>query len=174
MSEKDSVKGTIMYILIGVLLAFCINQGMALALSTDMPVVAVESNSMCGEQSCTFAKGDVLILQGVNPESLAVGDIIVYSVPNQQTPIVHRIININSDGTFQTMGDANNAQLPFEKSVDASQIHGKEIMVLPAIGWVKIGLTEFVIPNTVWILIAVAGLFAISRLKPFGQRRMVG
>ncbi len=167
MPKNESFKSTALYILLGVLLAFFINQGLCLALSTDMPVVAVESNSMCGDSSCVFARGDLLILQGVSAEDLRVGDVIVYSVPNQQTPIVHRIIKINSDGTFQTKGDANSAQLPFEKNIKALSIHGKEIMVIPLLGWLKIGLTEFIMPNIVWIIIAVAGIYIIGRYKPY-------
>ena len=52
--------GTIFYVIIGILLAFGINQGLALALSTEIPVVAVESNSMVP----TFYQGDILIIQG--------------------------------------------------------------------------------------------------------------
>jgi signal peptidase len=160
--------------MLGVFLAFGINQGMALALSTDMPIVAVESNSMCAENSCTFAKGDLLILQGTLAENLGVGDIIVYSVPGQSVPIVHRIIEINADGSFQTMGDANNAQLPFEKHIQASQIHGKEIAIIPVIGWVKIGLTEFVLPNTLWIAVILVGVYAIIRFKPLERLGTAG
>ncbi len=166
MSDSSSSKTTILYILLGILLAFSINQGMALALSTDMPVVAVESNSMCAENACTFSRGDLLILQGVSIDSLNIGDIIVFSAPGTSTPIVHRIIKINDDGTFQTKGDANNAQLPFEKQIEASQIHGKEIAIIPLLGWVKIGLTDIVMPNMIWIIVFVAGTFIIIRIKP--------
>jgi len=165
MAKKNSTMSTILYVAIGILLAFSINQGLALALSTSMPVVAVESNSMCGETSCAFAKGDILILQGVSAESLEVGDIIVYSVPDKPTPIVHRIIKINPDGSFQTKGDANNAQLPFEKRIEASQIEGKEVMVIPLIGWVKIGLTDFIVPNLIWIVMGAVGVWAIVRYR---------
>jgi len=174
MFKKDSKKSTILYIMLGVILAFGINQGLAFALSTDMPVVAVESNSMCDEGACTFARGDLLILQGVPAEQLEIGDIIVYSVPNQPAPIVHRIIKKNIDGSFQTKGDANTQQLPFEKHIAATQIHGKEVMIIPLLGWVKIGLTEFIIPNTVWIIIAIIGIYAITKFKPMqkmGYRR---
>ena len=149
--ERSEAVSTIAYIVFGILLAFGINQGMAFALSTDMPVVAVESNSMVP----TFYKGDLLILQGVPTEELAEGDIIVFTPPNRPA-IVHRIIELNSDGTFQTKGDANPKQLPFETRIEPEQIHGKEILIVPYLGWVKIGLMEFVIPNLVWVVIVVA------------------
>ncbi|MCD6591170.1 MAG: signal peptidase I [Candidatus Aenigmarchaeota archaeon] len=150
-------KGTFFYIFLGVAMAMLINQGLAIALSTDMPVVAVESNSMVP----TFYKGDILIIHGVsNPDSykeiLHIGDIIVFSAPGRDVPIVHRIVQINPDGSFQTMGDANNGrQLPFEKHIEPNQIHGKVIFVLPYLGWVKIGITEYVMPN-IWIVALIA------------------
>ncbi len=145
--DMDGTTGTLIYIFIGVFLAFGINIVLGQALSTDMPVVAVESNSMVP----TFYQGDILIIQGVSsPENYAsfldIGDIIVFSVGGRDVPIVHRIKLINADGSFQTQGDANTAQHPFEKQVFPSQIHGKVIAIVPYLGWVKIGVTEYLIP----------------------------
>jgi signal peptidase len=142
---------SIFYIIIGVLLALTVNLGLAHGLSTDMPIVAVESNSM----TPTFYRGDILILQGVPSSHLTVGDIIVFSPPNQGVPVVHRIITLNSDGTFQTQGDANQGQLWYEKSIKASQIHGKQVMMIPFMGWVKIITMEYVLPNMIWMIFGV-------------------
>ena len=150
-----SINTTVVYIILGVVLAFGANQGLAFALSTDMPVVAVESNSM----KPIFQKGDILVLQGVSSEELEVGDIIVFSSTNQDVPIVHRIVEINPDNTFQTKGDANAKQLSFEKRIEPSQIHGKEVLIIPYLGWIKIGITEYIIPNTVWVIL---GLISVS------------
>ncbi len=143
---------SIFYIMLGVILALGVNQGLAFALSTDMPIVAVESDSMVP----TFYKGDILILQGVPAGQLNVDDVIVFSPPNQDTPIVHRIIQINPDGTFQTKGDANPGQIWYEKSIKASQIHGKQIMIIPLLGWIKIITMEFILPNLTWMILGVA------------------
>ncbi len=142
---------SVFYVIVGVLLALFLNQGLAFALSTDMPVVAVESNSMVP----TFYKGDILILQGVPSDQLSVGDIIVFSVPSEDTPIVHRIVEVNPDGTFQTKGDANSKSIPYEKSIKASQIHGKEVMIVPFLGWVKILTIDFIVPNILWMILGV-------------------
>jgi signal peptidase len=141
---------SIFYIILGIVLALSINWGLAFALNTDMPVVAVESNSMVP----TFSKGDILILQGAPAEQLKIGDIIVFSPGPGQTPVVHRIIAENPDGTFQTKGDNNNGQLPFEKSIASSEIHGKTIMIVPYLGWLKIGMMEYVLPNMLWVVLA--------------------
>lgn len=161
--EKDSWKGTLMYIIVGIALAFFINQGLALGLSTDMPVVAVESNSMIP----TFYKGDILVLQGVgNPDEyinfLKIGDIIVFSPSGHEVPVVHRIIKINPDGTFQTLGDANNGQqLPFEKRIEPEQIHGKMIFKLPYLGWIKIGMTQLIMPNIAFVILIIIAAFIL-------------
>ncbi len=163
--EGSEALSTAAYIVFGILLAFGINQGMAFALSTDMPVVAVESNSMVP----TFYKGDLLILQGVPTEELGVGDIVVFTPPNRPA-IVHRIIRLNEDGTFQTKGDANPKQLPFESRITPDQIHGKEILIIPYFGWVKIGLMEYIIPNIGWAALVVI----IAYISSIGYKRITG
>jgi len=151
---NGSVTETFMYMIIGVLLAWGLNVGMAFALTTDMPVVAVESNSMVPE----FYKGDILILRGVDPSELKVKDVVVYSVGGRSVPIVHRIIKINPDGSFQTKGDANSGQLDFEYYVDPESIHGRVDVIVPYLGWVKISVMQYVIPNIAYILIAIVAI----------------
>ena len=159
--DMEGTKGTLFYIFLGVFLAFAINMVLGQALSTDMPVVAVESNSMVP----TFYQGDILVVQGAkNPQDykgmLKIGDVIVFSVSGRDVPIVHRIIQINPDGSFQTQGDANTVQHEFEKHIDAGQIHGKVVTIIPYLGWVKIGVTEYLVPflvkNIVLVIAACA------------------
>jgi len=160
----DSSRETVMYVVLGVFLAWLINQGMALALSTDMPVVAVESNSMVP----VFYKGDILILRGVEPTNLNIGDIIVYSVDGRGTPVVHRIVKVNPDGSYQTKGDANNGQLNFEYYVPYKNIHGKVVLIIPYLGWVKLGVTQYILPNFVFVIVAAV----FTALVYYGRRWM--
>jgi len=159
--DMDGTTGTLVYIFVGVFLAFAINMVLGQALSTDMPVVAVESNSMVP----TFYQGDILVIQGAkSPQDyksmLKVGDVIVFSAEGRDVPIVHRIKEINADGSFQTQGDANTAQHLFEKHIDLQQIHGKVVTIIPYLGWVKIGVTEYILPfatkNIVLVVVACA------------------
>lgn len=152
-----------MYIVLGIVLAFVINFSLGFVLSTDMPIVAVESSSMVP----TFNKGDILVLQGVPTGKASVGDIIVFSVNEQETPIVHRVVAINEDGTFRTKGDANSASLPFETNINPSQIHGRSVMVVPFVGWIKLAITETVIPNAILIIttIVIVGGIYLNRGK---------
>lgn len=152
---------TVLYIVVGVVLAFGINNGLAVALDTDLPIVAVESNSMVP----TFSQGDILILQG-EPE-YDIEDIIVFAPTPDVTPVVHRIVAINKDGTYQTKGDANSNQLPFEKSIGQDTVHGKVILIVPYLGWIKIGISQYVVPNVLWIAILIIFLYVVS----MGRRR---
>lgn len=159
MFKEESKLGTLVYIILGIFLAVGVNLVLGFVLETDMPIVAVESNSMVP----TFSKGDILILQGVKEPKEA--DIIVFSVPGRSTPIVHRVVGKNPDGTYQTKGDANFGQLQFEKSIKPEQIKGKVIYVIPLLGWVKIGLSEiltkYIFPNYLETIIIVAIAVAV-------------
>jgi signal peptidase I len=147
--NKGGALSTAGYIILGIIIAYGINFGLSIALGTSMPVVAVESNSMVP----TFARGDILLLDG--RANYTINDIIVYSPEGQSVPIVHRIISINADGSFQTKGDANAGQLTFEKHVDTAEIHGKVILIVPYVGWIKIAVTSYVLPNLLWVVIIV-------------------
>jgi len=153
---------TVFYILLGVVLALGINMVLGQALSSDMPVVAVESNSMIP----TFSQGDILIIQGMRDpgdyiDFLKVNDIIVFSVEGRLIPIVHRIIKVNPDNTFQTKGDASMGQHSFEKHIKPEQIHGKVMTIIPYLGWVKIGVTEYVLPFIVKNILLVITIIVI-------------
>jgi len=161
---KDSTE-TVVYIVLGVVIALGINYGLGFLLNTQYPIVAVESNSMkSSNENESFEKGDILIIQGIPKENLTIGDVIVFS-GSGPVPIVHRIVEINSDGTFQTKGDANPGQLSFEKSIPYEKIHGKKILKIPWLGWVKIGLIEIVLPNIHWVIVAIAILIFIYFIR---------
>lgn len=157
--------GAIFYVFLGVGLALAARQMLVFGLSTSTPVVAVVSPSMQHDNAqqthyqwleqrldydesyvkswpvpTGFLIGDMPVVQGVN--EYAVGDIIVYSVPGQNFPIIHRIIKINEDGTYQTKGDNNFHQLPYEFSVSKEQIHGKVIFIIPKLGYFKVIITK--------------------------------
>jgi signal peptidase len=82
--------------------------------------------------------GDIVIVQPVEPESIQVGDII--RVVREDTPILHRVIEIRDEGgsrEFTTQGDANNVP---DQPVRADQIDGRVVLVIPKIGWLAIGV----------------------------------
>jgi len=91
-----------------------------------------------------FRKGDVFVVKGLDSEKVKVGDVLIYTTEGRRDPIIHRVVTLNEDGTFATKGDANMDQLTFEKSINLSQIHGKSVVWVPFIGWVKVALIDFI------------------------------
>jgi signal peptidase I len=169
--------GYIFYAALGIIIAFLVNLSLAVALSTDLPVVAVVSGSMVHDELTEmnhyqwlekkfgynrsfidswpiangFEIGDLPIIQG--SENYKVGDIIVFSVPCESSPIIHRIVYINEDGTYQTKGDHNPDQITkccgtnvcyTEKNISKDQIHGKVIFIIPKLGYFKVVFSEIV------------------------------
>jgi signal peptidase I len=164
-SLNEGWKGTVLYIVLGVALALATKQTLAIGLHTDMPVVAVVSPSMQHDNveathyewlaehhdynrnyidswsvPTGFLIGDMPIVSG--EQNYEVGDVIVYSVRGQKFPIIHRVIKVNDDGTYQTKGDNNTDQLPYELSVSEGQIFGKVAFVIPKLGYFKVILTK--------------------------------
>jgi len=158
----EGIPGYIFYSVLGIVMAFLINQTLGFALSTDLPVVAVVTSSMEHDATTEIAHyqwlndnlgysreyvdswpiptgfliGDMPIVEGAKQYN--VGDVVVYTVSGQNVPIIHRIIKINSDGTYMIKGDHNSGLLPFENSIEKSQIHGRVIFIIPKLGYFKV------------------------------------
>jgi len=88
--------------------------------------------------------GDIVVVRGVKPEQLKIGDIIIFD-GNQKHPVIHRIVDIEEkEGglIFQTKGDNNNIpgyeQFYFEKDIPSERIIGKAILKVPKLGWLKL------------------------------------
>jgi signal peptidase I len=87
-----------------------------------------------------FLIGDMPIVAGES--EYRIGEIIVYSVSQESYPIIHRIVKISPDGTYQTKGDNNMQQFTYELNVKKEQIHGKVVFVLPKLGYLKVFATQ--------------------------------
>ncbi len=165
MKKKNELLENIKYIIFGILAAYLLNLGAGIILGTDLPVVAVVSESMTHDSLTPsnhykflqenynftrnqidswpinggFNKGDVLVVKGVKENELKIGDVIVYNIKGQKIPIVHRIIKI--DGGIFTKGDHN----PAADGWTPTKIHGKTVFVIPYLGWPKLLLTEILV-----------------------------
>jgi len=170
LTESNSVWSWIVDILlVFIIVKFLILPGVGLLLGTSVPLVIVESGSM--EHQATFDswfswagewyldnnlskdmvyswefnngmnKGDVIIVRGLKDMNYELGDVIVFKVPQQSTPIIHRIISVQTvDGVraYATKGDHNNGQLSYEHEIYNSQVLGKAVFRTPKLGWVKL------------------------------------
>ncbi|MCS7135402.1 MAG: signal peptidase I [Candidatus Aenigmarchaeota archaeon] len=163
--KKDEIKENIKFFITAILIVLLVNYGLGLLLKTDLPLVAVISESMTHDQTTEivhykfleteygysrdfveswpikngFRKGDVLVIKGVEREKLKVGDVIVFDIEEQKIPIVHRIIKIDGEKII-TKGDHNPVPDPWE----VKRIHGKVIFIIPFLGWPKLIFTYIV------------------------------
>ncbi len=123
---------------------------------TESPIVVVLTGSM----EPGFLRGDLLFLhrpkEQMSPRcpQYAIGDIVVYKLPNQSIPIVHRVHQIHHDADghpkYLTKGD-NNAladTLLYQSSVrgmeylEGSDIVGRVVGYFPKLGYATIALKD--------------------------------
>lgn len=171
--------------------------GLSLILNAEVPVRVVESGSMCVPYgafcdgwshafSNTLHVGDIIIIEGVNPETISAdypnSDIIVYQNPTNPTatPIVHRVVaKYQVDGVwyFQTKGDGNGTPYPEDVSsseydsntlwhtgqgVPENLVLGKVVMRIPYFGHITLFLR-----NNSWGLPLIIALIVILLLIEF-------
>lgn len=96
-----------------------------------------------------FGYRAVCVMSGSMEDTLSVGDIVliseernyerddIISFKEGNTIITHRIIEMTDEG-FITKGDANNAA--DSETVKEEDIIGKEILIIPWIGYIRIAL----------------------------------
>lgn len=147
-------------LLVGVIF-FGVRGALCLSLQTDDPYRAVTSNSMNhGDESWRnyfiergydtsnfplqggFERGDLMFVKGVDPlKDIAIGDVIVFDVPSQSIPLVHRVVeiaNVNGEIRFTTKGDNNSYILQAERSIMPKQIRGKVVFVISKLGYLSL------------------------------------
>jgi signal peptidase I len=167
--------------------------GSQAVLNTPYPALAVVSGSMCipYDGACdgwlslthpfarTLHKGDLIIVQGVNPQDLNTNypnsDIIVFHNPSDPDElIVHRIVAVDEvNGTlyFRTKGDGNSAvkwpDIPTTKEYDPWKTNGvdgvrqdlvvgKVVMRIPWLGQLVLFMRDSVgLPIVIALIIII-------------------
>jgi len=91
-----------------------------------------------------FNKGDIILVKG--SQNYERGDVIIFGVSEQSTPIIHRIVYQNEDLSFATKGDHNGDQLtnPDEKHTPKNRIIGKALLKVPYLGWIKLFFVDLI------------------------------
>lgn len=172
--HEDSLLSWIVNLILAfVLVKFVIYPGVGFLLGTSYPIVAVVSGSMehqgqsfdkwwegaswYKEQGMTkeqfsqlpfrngFNKGDIMVLQGIEPKAIKVGDVVVYESSRHTNPIIHRVVKItenNGEYSFTTKGDNNPAPDRDIVSEEQFQRTGKAVLRIPFLGWIKIGFVQ--------------------------------
>ena len=162
-SKKSIFKDLIILFILLLTLYLSISIGAKIALGVDKPFMIVVSRSM----EPTIHVNDIIIVKRVDPHTLKVGDIIVYR--DRYDPsiyIVHRIVKILRENPpiFITKGDNN--RYVDTPPVEADQVVGKVIFIIPYIGIIP----RIFSPPVNYIVIAiVASLLIILIAKDISE-----
>ena len=175
MSSSNRLRRGLGYVLIVVLIV----AGAQVILSSELgssPVYVVVSRSMVP----TLKIGDLVIAQSVPFSDIKVGDVIIYEQPTGAgtcpnpygLTIVHRVVEINSQGRLITQGDdrATNPS-PDEPGqwppLGADCVKGKVVLAVP-----YLGIVSMVIPPPLnYILVGLILLFVfLAEARP-GKKR---
>lgn len=175
--HEDSLVSWIVNVIIAfVIVKYVIYPGLGLILGTSFPIVAVVSGSMEHHPSGFnewwesherwyvvngilkdefekfsfkdgFWKGDIMLLYGVEPKDIKIGQVIVYQSSSYNNPVIHRVVKIDiekGEYYFTTKGDNNIATDPSRITEEQIQKTGKAIARIPLLGWIKIIFVEIV------------------------------
>ncbi len=103
---------------------------------TLTPLMVIPSNSM----SPSLNLGDLILVRGVDPTGLRVGDIIIFDVPPPYdrytpSPAIHRVVDAWMEGGrlyFRTKGDALPSEDPWR--LPAEMVRGVFSLKMPYLG----------------------------------------
>ncbi len=89
-------------------------------------------------------KGDIIMVKGLKDKSYKKGDVIIFRIAEQKTPIIHRTVSVSEteEKVFSTKGDNNDAQWSYEHEISENQVVGKALARIPKLGWVKLFFVE--------------------------------
>jgi len=110
-----------------------------IAMNTESPIMVVPSTSMVP----TLNIGDIVIVKGVDPRTIAVGTVIIFRSPGGSIDIIHRVIGITEvEGKlyFQTKGDHNTVADPWTPGVPEENVKGVLVGKIPYVGYVTLAL----------------------------------
>ena len=119
-----------------------------------------------------FSRGDILFIYN-DKEPTVPGDIVVYKIPEQEIPIVHRTIATQPLGkgkyNILTKGDNNPVNdrglYAYKQNwLERDQVQGKILGVLPYIGILTIYLNDY--PVLKWVILGIMGLMVIVSKDP--------
>lgn len=133
-------------------------------LHTESPLMVVSSQSMVP----TLNVGDIILVRGVDPQTVAVGTIIIFHSPyDYSMPIVHRVVAIDNQGGmtfFETKGDHNQVRDGWK--VPAANLMGVFIAKVPYVGLLSLELRGPLGVTVIILLVALILAVEYRESKP--------
>ncbi len=163
----QAFKNPTVRVLILIVILFAATYGgvevMRLALHSESPLMVVSSGSMVP----VLNVGDIIIVRGVDPQTVTVGTIIIFHSPYEyDMPIVHRVVAVLNEGGslfFQTKGDHNGIQDGWK--VPAANLMGVYVMKIPYVGLISLELRGPLGVTLIILLVALIILVEYSESK---------
>jgi signal peptidase len=128
---------------------------------------------LSGSMEPAISAGDAIIVERVDPRTIAVGDVITYRTSDEGVPTTHRVIGVidrtESGPTlaFRTQGDANeDADVG---AVRPEQVIGSVVLVLPYVGHV-VGFVGNEVGYVLLVLLPIL-LFVLNEAWTFRRSR---
>jgi len=139
-----------------------------LGLNADSPLMVVSSGSMIP----TLNVGDIIIVRGVDPQTVTMGTIIIFHSPvDYEMPIVHRVIAIDHQGNglfFETKGDNNPVADGWR--VPAKNLMGVYVAKVPYVGLLSLELRGPLGITVIILLIALIIAIEYRESKPGSKK----
>ncbi len=112
-----------------------------------------------GSMMPTLRVGDVVVAADRGGATIAPETIVVYVDPRKGDLVTHRVIEVNSDGSYTTKGDMNGRPDPIP--IPAENIRGEAVWIVPYVGqprvwaaqgdWMMLGLTIAATSLAFWL-----------------------
>lgn len=120
---------------------------------------------LTGSMSPTIEVGDLVVVKETEPEAITVGDVITYSVGDDNV-VTHRVKDIVEENQLQfvTQGDANNVE--DMNPIQHEDLVGKVVYHLGGVGTkVQFIQENIIIIVGLFIAIMASGYFFVHQLK---------
>jgi signal peptidase I len=100
---KKKLVSLMIILAIGLIMFYIIDIECLLGRGNAVPIVKINGDSM----EPTYHDGQLLTYYTVDKKPVENGSVIIYYTSIRHLPVVHRVVQINQDGTLITRGDNN-------------------------------------------------------------------
>lgn len=112
-----------------------------------------------GSMAPAIRRGDVVVVRSVPIDGIGAGTIVMFD--DLGTPIVHRVVGTDGEGSLTTKGDANRSADTMP--VDAAGLRGVGVVLIPIVGFPRLWLMERDVARFLLVFVGITGSLLMSR-----------